>query len=175
MYKRNRKHITKFMFTKDLIKVKTWKTLNCAKETISSMISNLEKNLSQILIPLTKEQESKFEESKLIFIRKKAYYPIKSITSQLQYNLSKEVINKLSPVLAEDSKKITDLIEGNKITDIEFMPIFRKFENDVHEYITGFNLVERHNNGEPLLDIVDASYGFRLIKLQTLAKIQESN
>lgn len=73
----------------------------------------------------------------------------------------------------EEKDIITRLIKKSKHIEKEFMKIFQKLQDDINQYRKDHKFLETNNNSEPIfLEIVDASYSFRLLKLKTLKKVQ---
>lgn len=161
-----------FYFTQNLNKVSTWKTLKFVEKQILEIKNRLDQKNGKILIELGKDAKDELKEN-AILSRKKYYYPIKSIMSKVHIDNAKNNLDKLNQTLVEDSKLITKLIKSSKHLEKDFMKIFHKLHDDINSYRKDHNFLEMNSNAEPIfLEIVDASYSFRLLKLKTLKKIQ---
>lgn len=168
-----------FFFTQDLNKVLTWKTLKFTNKEIQVMIKNLEKGnygAHKILLEFGKTPKEELKD-KMIISRKKYYYIIKSIPiSKFHIENAQNIIDNLDKSLVEDSKNITKILKKNKKSDN--LPILiNKLSNDIDRYKKEAFFLEKttQNSGNYVLDIVDASYNFRLLKLRTLKKVQVEN
>ena len=149
-------HRQTYYFTQNLNKVTTWKTSKYAETQIKEIFDTLQKNEGHILLEFGEEPNEELK-GKLTISRKKYYFTVKSIMSKHLIKTAKDNVDKLNESLVNDSKMITKLIKKNKHIEKDFLSIINKLTTDA----------------EPVfLDIVDASYGFRLLKLRTLKKIQ---
>jgi len=132
----------------------------------------LQKNEGHILLEFGEEPKDELKD-KLTVSRKKYYFTIKSIMSKQLIKTAKDNVDKLNESLVDDSKMITKLIKKNKHVEKDFMSIINKLTTDVNMYRKDYKFLEKNKDAEPVyLDIVDASYGFRLLKLKTLKKMQ---
>lgn len=73
-----------------------------------------------------------------------------------------------------DSENISDLIKkfliNNDLLDKNFMELFNNLSKDIKEYQKNYDIIKKHNiMNSVTLDIVDASYGFRYLKLKNLS------
>lgn len=164
-----------FYFTQDLSKVTTWKTIKYVQREIKKIIEKLEKSKKyKIFLEFGKDPKEELKD-KMNISRKKYYYPIESVTSKVHFDNAKTTIDTLNKSLVDDSKMITKMIRKNKHIEDNFNDLINKLVSDVKEYKENFNFLEKNNknNSKILLDIVDASYGFRLLKLRTLKKKSE--
>lgn len=164
-----------FVFTQTLSRVQTWKT----NETLNWQIENIESKLksqsSRIILSLGKDVSDIKEEikTKLICSMKRYYYPISCIKSKQLIENAKNNIIRLDKSLLPDSELITDMIKHSRQTDKNFISILKTLESDVNLYRKEYAYLQKNKNAEEIfLDIVDASYNFRLLKLKTLKNIQ---
>jgi hypothetical protein len=167
-----------YFFTQNLSKVSTWKNIKYTEKKILKITETLESRKAKILLSFDDDLKNKFiTNSKLIISRKKYYYPITNkIVSKTHINLSKNKIDELNKTLVNDSKSITKLIKKSKHVEKEFMSIFKKLENDINSYRKEHKFLESNKNSEDIyIDIVDASYNFRLLKLRTLKTVQNED
>jgi len=163
----------KFFFTQNLSKVNTWKTLKYAEKQISTIKEKLDKKLgNKILLELGADIDPTSYPNSFLS-RKKYYYPIGSVMSKTHIENAKNNLEKLDETLLADSKMITSLIKKSKHIGKDFMVIFEKMATDLYQYRKDYTFLEQNKNVEPIyLDIVDASYNFRLLKLRTLKTFQ---
>ena len=165
-----------FMFTQTLSNVRKRKTLKIVEKQILDITNKLSDSINnKILIPITEELREKLNEeikSKLLFQRSKYYFIIQSVISKYHVNDAKNNIERLNVSLIEDSKQITNSIRETLHIEKDFMKVLKKFESDINQYRKDYSFLEKHTNIEvAYLDIVDASYGFRYLKLKTLREI----
>jgi hypothetical protein len=164
-----------YYFTQNLSKVETWKTLKFAEAKIKEINERLKNKQAKVLLSFGKEPKEELK-SKMIVSRKKYYYPIASITSKVHVERAKENLDRLNESLIKDSRMITRLIKKSKHVEKSFIDIFKKLSNDIDQYRKDHNYLEKNKNCENVfLDIVDASYSFRLLKLKTLRKVQSED
>jgi len=202
---------TKLVFTQNLKKVRTWKTLNAVNENISNIKDRLDNNKNdKIILPISNEKaeeiisinDAQLPSSHLILSRKNYYYSISSIISKTHLDLAKSEIDNLDITMVNGSEEITKLIKKSnffkndftalfekmkngdftEVTKLlnnsqnfekKFTQLFGKLKNDINKYQKNYMYFEKNkNNVGVTLDIADASYGFRLLKLKTLAKIE---
>jgi hypothetical protein len=166
-----------YFFTRDLHKVTTWKTVKYVDGEIKKIILNLDaKSKSKILLEFGKDVPKEELLLKMTISRKKYYYPITKVSSRFHIDNAKNTLNKLEETLLNDSKFITKMIKKSRHVEDGFMHIVNKLTNDLNLYRKEYSFLENNKDSEPIyLDIVDASYGFRLLKLKTLKKAQTEN
>ena len=161
-----------FYFTQNLNKVNTWKTSKYAETQIKQISEYLQNKNAKILLEFGEEPNEEMKK-KLTVSRKKYYFTINSVISKIHFEEAKNNINKLNETLINDSKMITKLIRKCKHVEKDFLKIVNKLTNDINLYRKDHSFLEKNKDSEPIfLDVVDASYGFRLLKLRTLKKVQ---
>jgi len=199
-----------FVFTKNLSKVQTWKTIKFSDNQINVIISAMKFKTRNIYLSLDKNIENKTQDN-IIKSRNKYYYVIDSsqdIKSKMLLLTADKNIKKLNDTLIEDSESIYNLytnIKTNVITsnfkkinncDVDFDKILKdsndtlsaiQLQNDiqnelalkVNNYIDDISQYKKDNNilkefecyTGIYLDVIDASYGFRKLKLKLLNNI----
>lgn len=159
-----------YIFTKNLNKVTTWKTIKYAEKEIFQIMENINKYRSNIKLLIGTEVNEEIK-SRLILSRKKYYFIVNSVSSQSIIDRS----NRLNETILEDSKNITESIKKNSHIDKNFMEILKKFEKDINSFREDYNFLQKIKTNDVNLDIVDASYGFRRLKLKTLNMFQDDN
>ena len=164
-----------YNFTQNLSKVRTWKTLSTVKSQILCIEQHLERRDHKIILPFGKDI-SNIEEtlrSRMLCSMKRYYFPISSIKSKNEIQRAKDNIEKLNKTLLPDSEYITNMIKHSKQLEKHFMGFVEKLRNDLNLYRKDHSFLEKNKNSEEIfLDIVDASYSFRLLKLRNLKAIQ---
>jgi len=164
-----------YNFTQNLSKVTTWKTLSAVKSLISYIEQSVENRQHRIVLPFGKDVnniEERFR-SKMTCSMKRYYFPINSIKSKNEIQRAKDNIEKLNKTLLPDSEYITNMIKHSKQLEKHFMGFVEKLRNDLNLYRKDHSFLEKNKNSEEIfLDIVDASYSFRLLKLRNLKAIQ---
>ena len=164
-----------YYFTQNLNKVKVWKTSKFVESQIKDIFDKLDDKKGKVFLEFGEEPNEEMK-SKLTISRKKYYFTINSIMSKIHIDNAKNNISELNETLVNDSKLITKLIRKNKHIEKDFMKIINKLTNDINMYRKDYNFLEKSKDSEPVfIDIVDASYGFRLLKLKTLKKVQIEN
>lgn len=166
-----------YIFTQTLKKVTTWKQISSAEEHINSIIETLKSHKRKLYIPLTKEQfEGLNDNLKLetVCIKKRYYFEVKSAVSKHHLKNAKLIVERLKESMALDSENISDLIKkfliNNDLLDKNFMELFNNLSKDIKEYQKNYDIIKKHNiMNSVTLDIVDASYGFRYLKLKNLS------
>ena len=156
-----------FVFTQNLSKVKTWKSIKYIDKETNYIIENVSSGKSKIYLSFGQNVSDDII-MKLILIRKRYYYIINMISSKSHIQNAKNNIKDLNSSLLEKSKIITKSIKKCKIDD-DFMLILNKLSSDIHLYRKDYKFLQKYQDAEQvILDIEDASYGFRLLKLKTL-------
>lgn len=163
-----------YVFTKDLSKVTTWKTIKYVENEIKDITEKLIYHKADILFSFGSEVKDEIK-NKLIFSRKKYYYRIEKIASLQSIENSKNIIDELKVSLVTDSENITQLIKDNKLIEKDFNKKITKFKEDISRYKFNYEFIEKLNDDITTIDIADASYGFRALKLRKLNNYQEKN
>jgi hypothetical protein len=161
-----------FYFTQNLSKVKTWKTQRFVQKEILNIQDRLNKKSSKIYLSLGTSVPDELK-NKVVISRKRYFYPINSITSKFHLDEAENTIKQLSNTITADSKLVAKMAKKLKISD-KFMEIVDRLYKDVKVYKEKNEFLHKmkNSNSESIyLDIVDASYGFRLLKLKTLKNI----
>lgn len=152
-----------YLFTSDLSKVQKWKT----KNKLDEIIKNISESKNSIFLLLGTETDllPKYKDD-ITYSMKKYRFLIKKITTKDNIDKIRSDIGNLDLVLLEDSSIITNLIQNNNV-DKETLNFLKKFENDIRLYrkLNGYLSIFDDNK---YIDIVDASYGFRYLKLKAL-------
>lgn len=189
-------NIHNFMFTKDLSKVKKWKILDVVNYNISNMTDKVQKiSKDNILLQI---DDNAVKSDKMIISRKKYYYQISQIGSESIVCKIKEKIEKCNEILLslkESIKKEKDyynnlnLIKNEIKNEIDIENI-SKYHSDILSRLNSIkknikkcksyqtdidDLNKKLSEIETgiKIDIVDASFNFRLKKLKTLKIIEE--
>lgn len=162
-----------YKFTKDLSKVLKWKTSNYIENIISNIENHLNNNSGEILLMFGAEVDDVLKR-KLVFERKKYYHHIKFITNHSSLKIAKDEYEKINDIMISNIKEFAKIFK-NKIYDKQkFVQARSKFNQNVSIHDKAYNCVQNHNNSvQVIFSVVDASYGFRLLKLRTLRSIQE--
>ena len=164
---------TVYTFTQNLSKVTTWKTINCIEKEVLEISSILGANRGKIVLSLGSDVSDEIKNDTIFCSRKRYYHPIFNVKSEILINNAKKTIDRLDSTLKMDSKNITKLIKKNKHLDENFIDILNNLVKDSTLYKKEHNFLEKVKTYDDVyIDIVDASYGFRLLKLKTLKKIQ---
>lgn len=167
-----------FIFTQDLSKVSKWKTLKIVKNQIWNIKEKLETNYNKILLHVDDVNNFEIDDkNKIIWKRKKPYYPILKVSSNIHLNKAKSNIESLNKNLYNDAEYVFNMIKENKHMEKDFISIFKKLSNDIILYRKEFSFIQKYSNEnvETYLDIVNASYGFRFLKLKNLNEIEMKN
>jgi len=164
----------KFYFTQNLSKVDTWKTMKYVEKQIITIKDNLDKKKAKILLYLGDQISNELKTNpRIIQSRKRYYYEITVVTSKTHLDKAKDNLERLSETLIADSKIVTKMIKKSQILEKDFMSFFTKLYSDVNLYRKEHSFLEKNKNIDTInLDIVDASYSFRLLKLKTLKTVE---
>ncbi|MEI7847944.1 MAG: hypothetical protein WCK35_19240, partial [Chloroflexota bacterium] len=76
--------------------------------------------------------------------------------------------------LINDSELITESIRNFKHIEQNFLKTIRNFEQQIVSYRKDYYFLEKCKTNCIIIDIIDASYGFRLTKLKTLKLFSET-
>ena len=175
-YNNYNKSKVNYIFVQDLSKVLTWKSTSFTQKKITEINSDLHSNSGKILLSLGNEITQDIKNG-AILSKKKYYFEINAVTSKETAKTAQDDLDRLNISLVEDSKNIAKLINKNKHVEKdfqkEFMEIFKQFSADINLCIKSYNFLDNSQNVKVFIEIVDASYNFRLLKLRTLNKLQE--
>ena len=163
-------YLGNYYFTQNLNKVKTWKSRKFSEKTILKI---LEKENS-ILLELGNNCES-YEEYKdqLIYSRNKYFLPLKYVKYMNKINEISSRFELLNYSLIKDAESITETIRNFNHTEKSFRKIINNFRDDIWEYQEYNKIIQvRNNKNVPIIDIVDASFNFRFLKLTKLNQTQ---
>jgi hypothetical protein len=165
-----------YIFVQDLSKVLTWKSTGFTEKQIVEINTRLHNNSGQILLSLGTEVNQDIKD-RAIISKKKYYFEVKAVTSREIAKTAQDDLSRLNVSLLEDCKKITKLIKKNRHVEKdfqkEFMKIFKQFDTDINLCRKSYNFLDNSQNVKVFIEMVDASYNFRLLKLRTLNKLQE--
>ena len=167
------------VFTQKLSRVAKWKTYFLVEQKIKDLEAQLSRKTWKIHLSFGTEVSDEIK-NKISCNRKKYYYDVTSITSKHQFEKATDNIDNLKKTLVTDSETISETISNlirNGFTDCFFDKIsiiLKKFNGDINSYKKDYNYLKKCNHRDvgAYLDIADASYGFRLLKLKTLKDIQ---
>lgn len=163
-----------YIFTKNLNKVTTWKNAKTIESTINLIKDSLCNGTCEILLSLGKEVKEEIID-KLICSRKKYYFRILFATSQPLIDEAKKNINSLNISLLRDSELIMEAIKNGGHIEKDFSKQIKKLDSQVSKYRTDYLFLEEAEKSGVLLDIVDASYGFRFLKLKNLKNLNNES
>lgn len=151
-----------YLFTSELTKVQKWKTKNKVDDIIKKISES--KNSIYLLLGTETNLLPKYKDN-ISFSMNKYRFLIKDIMTKENIDKIRSDINGLDAVLLEDLSLIADLIQYKKIDKDTFV-FLKKFEKDIHLYriLNGYSIFDDNK----YIDIVDASYGFRYLKLKAL-------
>ena len=162
-----------FKFTKDLSKVKKWKTKKFVENVISIIDTNLKRKSGEIILMFGDEVEDLLK-SKLVLDKKKYYHHIKFIRNYEILNKSKDDFYKIHDILILNSEELTKILKSENFDRNDFIEAKKMFNNNMAIHTKKYNILENNNMGENIVfNIVDASFGFRLLKLKNLKSVQE--
>lgn len=168
----------KYVFTKDLNKVKTWKTLSFAERYIDDISTKLKTSKSYIILPYGTEfpdVPDKYKDSIKLY-RTKYEYRIDKIVSRIHIQKSEEIISELDKSLLTDSKHIFKTIKKLLFMEDGFEKIVSKLAKDVKEYKKNHKFLHSVKDCDDVyLDIVDASFNFRTLKLRNLKVLDQES
>jgi hypothetical protein len=165
--------ITKFIFTKSLSKVKTWKTLKLAEEKSNSIINTINTNQkNKIYLDFGKTPNTTEDVKRLLICERLKYFLIitklvnsnSSQRNKIDSNLSKQHVK-----LVKDANLIAETIKNSEFINGNFHNSIEKLKTDVIKYTQDYEKFEKSKLSENItFDIIDASYNFRLVKLKRL-------
>lgn len=190
-----------YIFTKNLSKVTTWKTTKFVEKQINLILSKLDSDKGKIFLSLGVNVNADIKNVALLS-RKKYFYPITVAKSKINVNDAIENMQHMNLCLIDDSKNviksINDLNSNVLINDFESnfdkekmfidlnkaeycvekikeaVNILENFYNDSIICVNSHKTIENYKKDVDIyLDIVDASYCFRALKLKTLKQISE--
>ena len=157
-----------YIFTKNLKNVTTWKTLNSIEKNIIEIIEHMNRySPVKILLSFGKNIDDNFK-SRMIVSMKRYFFSIESATTMIDINKAQKYINENT--LLSDVEFIKQSIIDNKHIDKHFNSYISKLRDDITQYTKYYNFLKEFEFKKDcaLLEIVDASYGFRRLKLKTL-------
>lgn len=163
-----------YIFTKNLNKVTKWKTFKYVESEMEGIKKRLTDNKCNILLDFGSEVKEELIPI-MIYSRKKYYFDIKFAASQKLIDTATNNITALNISLLNDSNMITEAIKNCNHVEKDFIKIIKKFQQQIVDYRTDYYFLEKCKNNGVIIDIVDASYGFRLTKLKTLKLFSETN
>lgn len=180
-----------YVFVKELPKVMKWKTTKFTEKQIKLIQSDLEKNKGSILLSFGDNVNDSLK-SRMIISKKRYYFPITEIIDMSNLNVAKEGINKYNSEFKDvyekflvslkdikndlllkntDEKTFINDINENILTFKNFVKDTNKLSKNIDNYLYHKNILEElSTHSGSYLDIVDASYNFRKLKLNTINK-----
>lgn len=162
-----------YLFTKNLNKVKTWKTTKSIESEIKFMQERLVKNRGEILLIFGSDVDDELK-TRMVVSCKRYYFKITSFVDKIKINAAKNNISLLDSTLISDSELITEGIKnGDHIIDKTFVKKIKQLQSDISNYKEDYLYLEKNKDVDVTVDIADASYGFRLLKLKNLRKVKD--
>lgn len=165
----NSKTKNNYLFTKDLSKARKWKI----KKIVDELVDDISSSKGDIYLLLGNDISlmPEYMKSNITCSMKKYRYRIDKISTKKHIEQVRLDINGLDILLLEDSEIITKLINSKK-TDSEFFSFLKKFENDIKQY-RKFNGFLSIFDNKSYIEIIDSSFNFRTLKLNTIKLINE--
>lgn len=166
----------KYIFTSDLSKVRKWKTLDVVKKQIDRLINNTNYyNDGRSRIRISDFDVPNHLLSNVIHERKQKYYLVKKLVSKSNIRNIEKNMDDIYNVLKPDFKNISDLFQKDKFKEIQYEEDFLKYFNGflklLNEYKKNQRILSKQLNNKYetiYIDIVDASFNFRGLKLKKL-------
>lgn len=164
------------IFTKKLSKVAKWKTLDIVEKQILSISINNNSPNNNILLSLDGMNLDNLDKNKIITIRKKLYYKISIVESDIHIKKAENNVNELNKIMIEDAENIVSLIKENKHIENDFNKFFKQFDKNIKLYRKDYLYLKniKSKNIEGYLDIVNSSFNFRNLKIKNLNNIETS-
>jgi len=162
-----------FVFTKNLNRVKKWKTKSIVEKKIEEIINyiNYAKNISKynprILLAFGKNIDDEIK-NRMLCSNKRYFYTIKAVTSNFTVKNAEENIEKLDKSLNIDIEHISQLIKNKKHIEKDFMDIIKKLTKDIVSYRADYSYLQKIKNESVYIDIINSSFGFRGLKLKNI-------
>jgi hypothetical protein len=157
----NRSYNFNYYFTQDINDVQTWKKQKLVEKKVEDIHYDVNTKDCKIFLAIDNS---------------KTYYAISNITSSVYTEKITRILTDLKESLITDSKNIYDMIGEDRQTEDNFMSNIKLLENDLNTYRKNYSFLKKTNthinDKEVNLSVVDASYGFRLLKLKKLNSIQ---
>jgi len=177
----------KYIFTSNLSKVKKWKTLSCVKDQVHRIVTNTNSrsgntnghftffNCDEINIPDKLKHNVRIS-------RKKKFYYVNHLISKEKVKFDEYEMDKVYEPLKEQIIEISKLFKNDTFKDVQFEDDvknkFKKLTKIINQYKKNQGVVIRHmdtkGNEKVYIDIVDASFNFRTLKLQKLSGVNTS-
>jgi hypothetical protein len=164
-----------YIFTKDLTKVRKWKSekyiLNCIEE-IKKYLNNKNADIKLVFGSNVRDELK----TKLSFYGKRYFLMIPFITSEEMLKNAKDEFDKTNEKLISSSKEFVKILKKKNFNTEDFSENYRVFNNHKYNHARHYECLENHKKGEEVFfNIANASFGFRLLKLRTLKAYQEDN
>ena len=170
----------KCMFTQDLSKVSKWKT----KKIVEDFIKNYLFDCKYVLVINLGKVDTDYvttDKNKYVF-RKRLYYSIPAVAEKgkiLEYNESMELVyDSLKKQLVDFNNLLTDDDFLKKQYEKENRDILNKFVNNINMFKKYQNNIIKYTKDLEdtfFVDIVNASFNFRTLKIKTLNIINEKD
>jgi len=173
-----------FMFTQDLSKVSKRKNIKSLEKQISQITeSDLSSDVSfeihsdKILLPLGKELKENLDpeiKNKIFHHRNRYYYSIDNIVSKYHIDKAENDFNESNKILSSNIKSIVDMFNDSEYLNDDFIKTIKSLEYNVNVCRDNYNFLKetKKTSKQAQLDIIDASFNFRYLKLKTLGKIK---
>lgn len=157
-----------YLFTSKLSKAQKWKT----KNKIEEILIHISESEDSIFLLLDSDTDLPPKYKDLIICSMKKYrFLIKKITTKDNIDKIRSNIDGLDLVLLEDSNIITNLIQNANI-DNDTLRFLKKFKIDIQLY-RKLNGYLSFFDDDKYIEVVDASYGFRRLKMIKLNETSE--
>ena len=183
-----------YIFTKNLKRVTKWKTKKVAEEHIDYIINDTKKSsyeygAHKALLSFGKDIDNDIKDNipanNLVYSMKRYYCSVNNLCTKdciekaksLHEKQIKEAKKQIEEsTLLSDIEFIKQSVIDNKHIEKKFTKNIDKLKKDINEYTKNYNFLKNIDNKKEyiMLEIVDASYGFRRLKLKTLKNV-ESN
>lgn len=162
-----------YIFTKNLNKVLTWKTIKYVEEEMKSIKDRLSNVTGDILLSFGENVNEELK-PRLIYSRKKYFFKVSFATSHALMEEAQNNINSLNISLLTDSELIFETIKNGMHFEKEFSKIIKNLDSQISKYRTEYFFLEKSKTNGVFVDIVDASYNFRFLKLKNLNNLSDN-
>lgn len=189
-----------FVFVKDLSKVEKWKTIKFTQKNIENLRKSIETDRGKIMLSFGENVDDSIKHL-MILSKKKYYLPITDIKiiSHLNdaienlnmtdkdfqdvsinfidnfKNIQNDLILKINDYILDDDSTIQKYKMDDYLLEIRhFLKSTIKLHKTLHKYVKNKEIIkELQDYKGSYIDIVDASYNFRTLKLRTLNSIYD--
>ena len=172
----NYENYQKFIFTTDLSKVRKWKTLKIANDQVDRILkfTNYRNsgmtifNCDNLIIP-------DHLKNNVVTERKRKIYKVRHLISKDRIVEIENAMDELYLALKVQLKEINNLFENDTFKDLQYNDDvknnFNNFTKNIAKYKQKQKIHIRHLNDKyekVYIDIVDASFNFRVLKIKKL-------